>query len=144
MAETYERLDDLISANRPPLWDERQPLEMRLSRMRQVREDLYHEWESALDDDDVSAIDTGVLLGGLDLVTGLMSGDFGSLGQLVPDCSWWFPEMPEEERLARIRSTQAKVKPVWQQYVDDDDAIHVDVGILLGAINLIDGLLGEV
>lgn len=144
MAEEYERLNDLICANRSPLWDERQPLELRLSRMCLVRDELNAEWQSALDDDDVGAIDTGVLLGGLELVTGLLSEDFGALRQLVPECSWWRPEMPDKERLSRIMGAREMVRSMWQEYLADDYAPHVDTGALLGVLNLIDGLLESV
>lgn len=79
--EEYERLDDLICANRPPLWDIRLPFKQRVQQILRVREEIRAEWAAACEDDDIGSIDTGVLLGALNLITDLLKG----AGVPVPD-----------------------------------------------------------
>lgn len=72
-------LDALISTPTPPntsaLWDIRAPLQEREAQIRKVHAALLEEHHYSLEQDAISAVDAGVLLGALNLVAGLLESD---------------------------------------------------------------------
>jgi len=81
MADEYPKLDELLGRNTPPQWDIRLPFDERLKQIISARDAIKKDWRAALDDDDISGVDTGVLLGALNLITDLLKG----AGIPVPD-----------------------------------------------------------
>ena len=66
------RLQDLKWGH--SLWDIRLPEADRLKRICQVQEEVTKEWQAHCDDDDASWIDTGALLGAVNLIDDLLKG----------------------------------------------------------------------
>jgi len=63
-------LDDLLAGKK--LWDITAPLSDQIVAMRKVRGKIRREHKDHLDDDSACLINTGVLLGALNLVDGLL------------------------------------------------------------------------
>lgn len=68
----YEMIEKLTCVGHGPLWDIKAPFEERVEAMKKVRDALKAEHDDACNDDDVGPVDTGVLLGALNLVEGLL------------------------------------------------------------------------
>jgi len=63
-------LDRLLAGEK--LWNIHAPIGAQINKMRKVREQIAKEHQAHLEDDDASHINTGVLLGALNLIDGLM------------------------------------------------------------------------
>jgi hypothetical protein len=72
------RLAKLVSE---PLWDPRLPEKERLEAIQRFRDDVADRWQEHVDDDDASWLDTGILLGVLNLVNDLLR----NMGVEVPE-----------------------------------------------------------
>jgi hypothetical protein len=135
----YERLDDLVSLNGPPMWDEGLPWATRKIRIRKAFRDVRIEWDHAMAHDDLDIIDAYALRGALDIMRSLLYGSCGRLRQLMSG-PLWDPELPDDQRFEAILRARNDIAEKHQAHLDDDDASWSDTGLLMGALCLIDGL----
>ena len=70
MSKKFPYLEMLISGE--PLWDERATLRRRVRAMMEAHNGIEREWREHLEDDNSCYINTGVLLGAMNLIEGLM------------------------------------------------------------------------
>jgi hypothetical protein len=141
----FPRFDDLVSNNDAPFWDVRMSLKERMEQIHNIRDELKEEYEAALESEDFGDIDTGVLWGAFSLVDSLVLGTPTSCRTCLQALQWghplWDISRPEADRLKQMIKARDKIEEEWREHLDDDSASHLDTGMLLGAMNLIDDLL---
>ena len=63
------------------------------------------------------------------------------LDKLLAGKKLWNIWAPAPVQMKQMREMLEQIKKEHQEHLDDDRASHLDTGILLGAMNLIEGLL---
>ena len=70
----YKMIERLTCVNQKPLWNINASRHERIQSIEKAYKELKAEHSAACDDEDISDIDCGVLLGVLNLVEGLLKG----------------------------------------------------------------------
>jgi hypothetical protein len=63
------------------------------------------------------------------------------LDRLLAGERLWNPKAPLGARLAAMKKARDEIAKEHQAHLDDPEASHINTGVLLGALNLIDGLM---
>lgn len=65
------------------------------------------------------------------------------LDRLLAGEQLWNIHAPIGAQIHKMRKVREQIAAEHQEHLDDPSASHINTGVLLGALNLIDGLLGD-
>lgn len=63
------------------------------------------------------------------------------LDKLLAGKKLWNIWAPAPVQMKEMRKVLVQIKKEHQEHLDDDSACHINTGVLLGAMNLVEGLL---
>jgi len=63
------------------------------------------------------------------------------LDDLLEGKKLWDITAPLSNQIVAMRKVRGKIRREHKDHLEDDNASHIDTGVLLGALNLLDGLL---